>query len=119
MVEGPHGSVEALAISVTVLPQLLTASEHMYQEVDWLKEQSLDPAIAEAITSLQGKIRPFDATQLGPITRKLLRKKLRVVNGILYRIVNEADEKSKCLVLPCHWRKKAFDLLHCELGHPG
>lgn len=45
--------------------------------------------------------------------------KLKLVNGILYREIQENDEKIRQLVLPSVFRKQVFMGLHKDVGHPG
>jgi transposase InsO family protein len=119
LVNATQGCVEVLALSSAVAAEVVPNEAQLHQGVDWKKEQSQDPAIVEAVTLWRREgLKTND--QMLPVTRKLLRKKLQVVNGVLYRISNEEEEElGRRLVLPEHWQKRAFELLHSDMGHPG
>jgi len=85
---------------------------------DWRKAQQEDTVISTVIDNLNGK--QGSGRILNPDVRTFTRTKgLTLIDGVLYRCRQSDKGEVKQLVLPKKWRKKAFELLHNEMGHLG
>jgi hypothetical protein len=87
-------------------------------DIDWNKEQKEDLTIARVIEILeQGEKGRHETKQVQRYLRE--RKKLHIINGILYRNSFLDGEKVLQLCLPDHFQEILFVGLHKEVGHPG
>jgi len=86
---------------------------------DWSQAQIEDPVISAVLDQLSGK-QVHKSKSQNPEVRTLMRSKgLVVIDGVLYRKRMLENEEVKQLVLPEKMQKKAFDMLHTEMGHMG
>ena len=94
-----------------------------FSNVNWVKEQSADKVLKRVIELLLSECFPsgLDLKSESLEVSKYLREasKLLLQNDILYRNALLDNVPVKQLVLPASFRKKAFRLLHTNLGHHG
>ena len=117
-------TVESYGLDDEIVPDDLAASQ-LVGTVDWLKEQSANPAIVTVVQCItEGKPRP-SGSGCSPELRSLLREKarLRVRNHLLYRIRTTGDQESPQtefqLIIPPQCRKQPVKLVHDKAGHMG
>ena len=117
-------TVESYGLDDEIVPDDLAAS-HLMGTVDWLKEQSADPAIATVAQCItEGKPWP-SGSGCSPELRSLLREKarLRVRTELLYRERTTGDQESPQtvfqLIIPPQCRRQLVELVHDKAGHMG
>jgi hypothetical protein len=99
------------------LDDALTAT--VISAIDWNKEQREDLAIARVIENLeQGEKGRHETKQVQRYLRER-KKKLHIINGILYRNSFLDGKKVLQLCLPDHFQEIVFVGLHKEVRHPG
>ena len=123
-VQALHGKVETLChgaqavgiLSQDIMPAGMTSLE-------WSQAQMQDPAISHIIQAIQTK-------HLNTIKHKLdmssdlkaflmIRKQLKLKQGVLYRKTQVHDKARFQLVLPQSFRSKAMAGCHDQVGHLG
>jgi hypothetical protein len=99
------------------VPDSVGVSMSVMTLADWKDAQQQDPVISEVLDRMNGKsngkIQNLDVKIL------LKTKGLVLHDGVLFRCRKLAHGEVKQLVLPEKWRKKAFEMLHNEMGHLG
>lgn len=89
------------------------------------RSQELDPTISRAILFVKRKIRPSRRERDGFNSQSLAHikqwEKLRVQDGVLYRVTNDPLSKQKThqYVLPKSMKDKALSGVHDLAGHQG
>ena len=106
------------------MPDDLEASQ-LVGTIDWLKEQTADPAIATVVQCISDGQPWPPGSGCSRNLRSLLREKarLRVWNGLLYRERTTGDrespQKQYQLVISPKCRKQLVELVHDKAGHMG
>ena len=117
-------TVESYGLDDEIVPDDLEASQ-LVGTIDWLKEQTADPAIATVVQCISDGQPWPPASGCSPDLGSLLREKarLRVWNGLLYRERTTGDrespQKQYQLVIPTKCRKQLVELVHDKAGHMG
>lgn len=90
---------------------------------DWRGAQRNDPSISRVITYLERAYKPsFKKTTPESSDVKLLLKewkRLELRDGVLYRKWTDRGNVTYQLVLPEHFRERALQGVHDEVGHLG
>ena len=117
-------TVESYGLDDEMLTDDLTASQ-LVGTVDWVKEQSADPAIATVVQCISnGQSWPC-GSGCSPYLRSLLREKarLRVKDGLLYRERTTEDRKPPqqefLLIISSQCRKQIVELVQHKADHRG
>ena len=119
-----YSTVESYGFDDEIVPDDIEASE-LLGTIDWLKEQTADPAIATVVQCISDGQPWPPGSGCSPDLRSLLREKarLRVRNGLLNRERTTGDkeppQKQNQLIIPPKCRKKHVELVHDKAGHMG
>ena len=93
------------------------------RDIDWSREQLADPNVARVKHLVESGFCPeySDLKTESPVVLKYLRerKKLSLVDGVLYRNTTVDGQSTRQLVLPSHYRDKVLEHLHDDMGHQG
>ena len=121
-----YSTVESYGFDDEIVPDDLEASQ-LVRTIDWLKEQTADPAIATVVQCISDGQPWPPGSGCSSDLRSLLREKdrLRVRDGLLYRERSSGDQESPQqefqLIIPPQCRKQIVELVHNKAGaraHP-
>ena len=113
----PGPLVTCLSMSETVVPDSIMIDGTVLVD-DWSTEQRKDKSIAEVLKTLEeGKDLKTEDREAVMLWRQ--RRRLNLVNDVLYRVFKTNDKFFKQLVLPQQFRKDVLHSLHNEMGHLG
>ena len=119
-----YSTIESYGLDDEIVSDDLEASQ-LVGNIDWLKEQTTDPAVAIVIQCISDGQPWPPGSGCSPDLRSLMREKarLRVRNGLLYRERTTGDrespQKQYQLVIPPKCRKQLVELVHHKAGHMG
>ena len=119
--------IESVSCSTDVIPTELDKNTSKLSNINWMKEQRLDPNLGVIIRLIESgqlfkrKLQGKDSTELKSFLRN--KRCLKLVNDVLYRKSysdNSTTKKSLWqLVVPKHFRERALFGCHDDVGHQG
>ena len=115
------GLVQSLSMSPDIIDNL-DIDLDQFQVRNWRTAQCKDPIIAPFVRFVTNETKPkFCTIAHDPESKGLLKvyDQLKVVRGVLYRIINVNGEEKHQLVLPKEFRSLALKGLHDDIGHMG
>ncbi len=94
-----------------------------FRHIDWKYEQSKDPTLARVVCLLDKGFHPRgkDLSSESREVQRFFRQwgRLKLKDGILFRIATIDNQSVSQLVLPLSHREYALQGLHDDVGHPG
>ena len=119
--------IESVSCSTDVIPTELDKNTSKLSNVNWMKEQRLDPNLGVIIRLIESgqlfkrKLQGKDSTELKSFLRN--KRCLKLVKDVLYRKSYSDNSTTKKtlwqLVVPKHFRERALFGCHDDVGHQG
>ena len=119
--------IESVSCSTDVIPTELDKNTSKLSNINWMKEQRLDPNLGVIIRLIESgqlfkrKLQGKDSTELKSFLRK--KRCLKLVKDVLYRKSYSDNSTTKKtlwqLVVPKHFRERALFGCHDDVGHQG
>ena len=118
---------ESVSCSTDVIPTELDKNTSKLSNINWMKEQRLDPNLGVIIRLIESgqlfkrKLQGKDSTELKSFLRN--KRCLKLVKDVLYRKSYSDNSTTKKtlwqLVVPKHFRERALFGCHDDVGHQG
>ena len=119
--------IESVSCSTDVIPTELDKNTGKLSNINWMKEQRLDPNLGVIIRLIESgqlfkrKLQGKDSTELKSFLRN--KRCLKLVKDVLYRKSYSDNSTTKKtlwqLVVPKHFRERALFGCHDDVGHQG
>ena len=119
--------IESVSCSTDVIPTELDKNTSKLSNINWMKEQRLDPNLGVIIRLIESgqlfkrKLQGKDSTELKSFLRN--KRCLKLVKDVLYRKSYSDNSTTKKtlwqLVVPKHFRERALFGCHDDVGHQG
>ena len=119
--------IESVSCSSDVIPTELDKNTNKLSNINWMKEQRLDPNLGVIIRLIESgqlfkrKLQGKDSTELKSFLRN--KKGLKLVKDVLSRKSYSDNSTTKKtlwqLVVPKHFRERALFGCHDDVGHQG
>ena len=119
--------IESVSCSTEVIPTELDKNTDKLSNIDWIKEQRLDPNLGVIIRLIESgqlskrKLQGKDSTDIKSFLRN--KKSLKLVKDVLYRKSYSDNSTTKKtlwqLVVPKLFRERALSGCHDDVGHQG
>ena len=119
--------IESVSCSTDVIPTELDNNTSKLSNINWMKEQRLDPNLGVIIRLIESgqlfkrKLQGKDSTELKSFLRN--KRCLKLVKDVLYRKSYSDNSTTKKtlwqLVVPKHFRERALFGCHDDVGHQG
>ena len=119
--------IESVSCSTDVIPTELDKNTSKLSNINWIKEQRLDPNLGVIIRLIESgqlfkrKLQGKDSTELKFFLRN--KRCLKLVKDVLYRKSYSDNSTTKKtlwqLVVPKHFRERALFGCHDDVGHQG
>ena len=119
--------IESVSCSTDVIPTELDKNTSKLSNMNWMKEQRLDPNLGVIIRLIESgqlfkrKLQGKDSTELKSFLRN--KRCLKLVKDVLYRKSYSDNSTTKKtlwqLVVPKHFRERALFGCHDDVGHQG
>ena len=119
--------IESVSCSTDVIPTELDKNTSKLSNINWMKEQRLDPDLGVIIRLIESgqlfkrKLQGKDSTELKSFLRN--KRCLKLVKDVLYRKSYSDNSTTKKtlwqLVVPKHFRERALFGCHDDVGHQG
>ena len=119
--------IESVSCSTDVIPTELDKNTSKLSNINWMKEQRLDPNLGVIIRLIESgqlfkrKLQGKDSTELKSFLRN--KRCLKLVKDVLYRKSYSDNSTTKRtlwqLVVPKHFRERALFGCHDDVGHQG
>ena len=119
--------IESVSCSTDVIPTELDKNTSKLSNINWMKEQRLDPNLGVIIRLIESgqlfkrKLQGNDSTELKSFLRN--KRCLKLVKDVLYRKSYSDNSTTKKtlwqLVVPKHFRERALFGCHDDVGHQG
>ena len=119
--------IESVSCSTDVIPTELNKNTSKLSNINWMKEQRLDPNLGVIIRLIESgqlfkrKLQGKDSTELKSFLRN--KRCLKLVKDVLYRKSYSDNSTTKKtlwqLVVPKHFRERALFGCHDDVGHQG
>ena len=119
--------IESVSCSADVIPTELDKNTSKLSNINWMKEQRLDPNLGVIIRLIESgqlfkrKLQGKDSTELKSFLRN--KRCLKLVKDVLYRKSYSDNSTTKKtlwqLVVPKHFRERALFGCHDDVGHQG
>ena len=119
--------IESVSCSTDVIPTELDKNTSKLSNINWMKEQRLDPNLGVIIRLIESgqlfkrKLQGKDSTELKSFLRN--KRCLKLVKDVLYRKSYSDNSTTKKtlwqLVVPKHFRERALFVCHDDVGHQG
>ena len=117
--------IESVSCSTDVIPTELDKNTSKLSNINWMKEQRLDPNLGVIIRLIESgqlfkrKLQGKDSTELKSFLRN--KRCLKLVKDVLYRKSYSDNSTTKKtlwqLVVPKHFRERALFGCHDDVGH--
>ena len=119
--------IESVSYSSDVIPTELDKNTNKLSNINWMKEQRLDPNLGVIIRLIESgqlfkrKLQGKDSSELKSFLRN--KRGLKLVKNVLYRKSYSDNSTTKKtlwqLVVPKHFRERALFGCHDDVGHQG
>ena len=119
--------IESVSCSTDVIPTELDKNTSKLSNINWMKEQRLDPNLGVIIRLIESgqlfkrKLQGKNSTELKSFLRN--KRCLKLVKDVLYRKSYSDNSTTKKtlwqLVVPKHFRERALFGCHDDVGHQG
>ena len=119
--------IESVSCNAEIIPTELDKDTGKLSDINWTKEQRLDPNLGVIIRLIESgqltkrKLQGKDSSEVKSFLRN--RKSLKLVKDVLYRKSYSDNSTSKKtlwqLVVPKHFRERALLGCHDDVGHQG
>ena len=119
--------IESVSCSADVIPTELDKNTSKLSNINWMKEQRLDPNLGVIIRLIESgqlfkrKLQGKDSTELKSFLRN--KRCLKLVKDVLYRKSYSDNSTTKKtlwqLVVPKHFSERALFGCHDDVGHQG
>ena len=115
--------IESVSCSSKIIPPGLSLDSDSSSKINWMKEQRADPNLTVIIKLIESgqlqkrKLHGKDSPEVKSLLR--IRKSLRLVKDILYRITYSDNNSSKKLIVPKTYRSRALAGCPDDVGHQG
>ena len=119
--------IESVSCSTEVIPTELDKNTDKLSNINWIKEQRLDPNLGVIIRLIESgqlskrRLQGKDSTEIKSFLRS--KKSLKLVEDVLYRKSYSDNSTTKKtlwqLVVPKHFRERALSGCHDDVGHQG
>ena len=119
--------IESVSCSTDVIPTELDKTTSKLSNINWMKEQRLDPNLGVIIRLIESgqlfkrKLQGKDSTELKPFLRN--KRCLKLIKDVLYRKSYSDNSTTKKtmwqLVVPKLFRERALSGCHDDVGHQG
>ena len=119
--------IESVSCSTDVIPTELDKNTSKLSNINWMKEQRLNPNLGVIIRLIESgqlfkrKLQGKDSTELKSFLRN--KRCLKLVKDVLYRKSYSDNSTTKKtlwqLVVPKHFRERALFGCHDDVGHQG
>ena len=119
--------IESVSCSTDVIPTELDKNTSKLSNINWMKEQRLDPNLGVIIRLIESgqlfkrKLQGKDSTELKSFLRN--KRCLKLVKDVLFRKSYSDNSTTKKtlwqLVVPKHFRERALFGCHDDVGHQG
>lgn len=114
------GVAEALGLPPVVLSN---TAQVVMKEINWSREQDLDPDLLKVKNFIQAGRKPNDDEKRdqSPLVLRLLQlwDTLQIRNGVLIKVSQIGDELVARIVIPSHKKKECLYYVHDRMGHLG